>query len=77
VEDPGSVSPQKGRTPWSFTRVRRAVHIDQMSQREASRTFGMLRETVRKMLRFALPPGYRRKAAIRRLKLEAFTGVID
>jgi transposase len=52
-------------------RVRRAVQIEQMSEREAARTFGLSRETVRKMLKFSLPPGYRRQAPIRRPKLEA------
>jgi transposase len=60
-----------------YARVRRAVQIDQMSEREAARTFGLSRETVRKMLKFSLPPGYRRQAPIRRPKLEAYIAVID
>jgi transposase len=60
-----------------YARVRRAVQIEQMSEREAARTFGLSRETVRKMLKFSLTPGYRRGAPMRRPKLEAYTGVID
>ncbi len=60
-----------------YARVRRAVQIEQMSEREAARTFGLSRETVRKMLKFSLPPGYRRRAPIRRPKLEAYIAVIE
>ena len=48
-----------------------------MSVREASRVFGLHRDTVRKMLAYSAPPGYRRQSPPRRPKLEAFTGVID
>jgi transposase len=37
----------------------------------------LARETVRKMLRYAVPPGYRRRQPARRPKLERFTGIID
>jgi transposase len=60
-----------------YARVRRAVVVEKMSEREAARQFGLARETVRKMLRYALPPGYRRQQAARRPKLEAWTGIID
>ena len=43
----------------------------------AVRRFGLARETVRKMLRYRLPPGYRRQQPIRCPKLDGFTGVID
>jgi transposase len=48
-----------------------------MSELEAARPFGLSRETVRKMLKFSLPPGYRRPAPIRRPKLEVYIAVID
>jgi transposase len=48
-----------------------------MSIREAARVFGLHRETVSKMLRFSVPPGYRRSEPVRRPKLDAFRGVID
>ena len=38
---------------------------------------GLHRDTVRKMLTYSVPPGYRRESALRRPKLEPFTGVID
>jgi transposase len=48
-----------------------------MSQREAARHFGISRDSVRKMLSFSVPPGYRRKVPVRRPKLDRFTGIID
>ena len=60
-----------------YLRVRRAVMVDGMSMREAARTFGLHRDTVRKMLAYSVPPGYRRQIPPRRPKLEPYTGVID
>ena len=60
-----------------YLRVRRACLVDGMSIREASRVFGLHRDTVRKMLSHPVPPGYRRKRPPRRPKLEPYTGVID
>jgi transposase len=48
-----------------------------MSEREAVRQFGIARETVRKMLRYSVPPGYRRKKPVQRPKLGPWLGVID
>jgi transposase len=48
-----------------------------MSEREAAKEFGLARETVRKMLRYAVPPGYRRQQPARRPKLDAWVGTID
>ncbi|WP_154387140.1 IS21 family transposase [Aminobacter sp. MDW-2] len=48
-----------------------------MSQREAARHFGISRDTVRKMMAYSVPPGYRRQAPVRRPKLEAFILIID
>ena len=45
-----------------YARVRRACRVEGMSNREASRVFGQDRKTVRKMLSFSVPPGYRRVA---------------
>jgi len=56
-----------------YARVWRAVQVKQMSEREAARTFGL----VRKKLKFSLPPGYRRQAPIRRPKLEVYAAGID
>ena len=60
-----------------YLRVRRAVMVEGMSIREASRVFGLHRDTVRKMLAYSTPPGYRRQTQPRRPKLEPFTGVIE
>ena len=60
-----------------YFRVRRACLVEGMSIREASRVFGLHRDTVRKMLSHPVPPGYRRKRPPHRPKLEPYTGVID
>ena len=60
-----------------YLRVRRAVMVEGMSIREASQVFGLHRDTVRKMLAYSVPPGYRRHSQPRRPKLEPFTGIID
>ena len=60
-----------------YLRVRRAVMVEGMSIREASRVFGLHRDTVRKMTAYSVPPGYRRQNPPRRPKLEPFTSVID
>ena len=44
-----------------YLRVRRACMVEGMSVREASRVFGLHRDTVRKTLAYSVPPGYRRK----------------
>jgi len=49
-----------------YSRVRRACLKDGMSAREAARYFNKDRKTIAKMLRHALPPGYRRSQAPRR-----------
>ena len=60
-----------------YGRVRRACHVDGMSIREAARLFGLHRDTVRKMLAFSVPPGYRRSGPAPRPILGPFIGVID
>ena len=60
-----------------YATVRRSVYVEGLSERAAARRFGLARETVRKMLRYRRPPGYRRAQPVRRPKLDAFTGVID
>ena len=60
-----------------YGRVRHACHVEGLSQREAARRFGIHRNTVRKMLAFSVPPGYRRATPPRRPKLGAFTAIIN
>ena len=61
-----------------YGRVRGAVMVEGMSFREASRVYGLHRDTVRKTLAaYSAPPGYRRQGVPRRSKLVSFTGVID
>jgi hypothetical protein len=60
-----------------YGRVRYAVKIQGMSRREAARMFGVDRRTVDKILAFPAPPGYRRKKAPARPRLDPFVGIID
>ena len=60
-----------------YARVRFAVQIEGVSQREAARRFGIDPRTVAKMLAFSVPPGYRRSRPPARPKLDRFTGIID
>jgi hypothetical protein len=60
-----------------YERIRHAVLVDGMSRREATCIFGTNRRIVEKMLKFSIPPSYRRDKAIRRPKLDAYTGIID
>ena len=49
-----------------YLRVRRAVMVKGMSIQEAARVFGLHRDTVRKMVAYSVPPGYRRQNPPRR-----------
>ena len=60
-----------------YLRVRHAHYQDGLSGREIARQFGISRDSVRKMLLFSEPPGYRRSAPVRRPKLDEFTDQID
>ena len=48
-----------------------------MSRRAAAREFGISRQSVDKMLSYSEPPGYRRRAEVKRPKLDGFTEIID
>ena len=60
-----------------YGRVRHACQVEGLSQREAARRFGLHRNTVRKMLAFSVPPGYRRTKPSARPKLDPFAPIID
>jgi hypothetical protein len=60
-----------------YGRVRHAVMIDGLSQREAARHFGIDPRTVKKMMSYSVPPGYVRTKPPVRPKLDGFTGIID
>jgi len=59
-----------------YRKVRLAC-AEGMSQREAARHFNISRDSVRKMLAFSAPPGYRRTAPVKRPKLDGFAEIID
>lgn len=61
----------------SYAAVRQFVFVEGHSRREASRVFGLSRETVSKMCRFSLPPGYTRTKPVGKPKLGALLPVID
>jgi len=60
-----------------YAAVRRFVFVDGNSRREAARVFGLSRETVAKMCRFSLPPGYTRTRPVEKPKLGPLLPVID
>ena len=60
-----------------YGRVRYAVQIEGLSNREVARRFGIDPRTVAKMMVFSVPPGYRRKKPPVRPKLDRFTVLRD
>ena len=52
-----------------YAAVRRFFFVEGRSRREAAWVFGLSRETVLKMCRFSLPPGYTRTVPISKPKL--------
>ena len=60
-----------------YARIRRAVMIEGLSRREAAQRFGVHRNTIAKMLLYAVPPGYRRRERPVSKKLQAHTAWID
>ena len=61
----------------TYAAVRRFVLMDGGTKREASRVFGISRETVDKMCAHSMPPGYVRTKAPVQPRLGPFTGIID
>ena len=60
-----------------YAAVRQFVFIDGNSRREAARVFGLNRETIAKMCRFSLPPGYTRSKPVEKPKLGPLLPAID
>ena len=60
-----------------YGRVRRAVLAEGRSQRAVALEFGVSRDSVRKMLRYSVPPGYQRQQPVKRPTLGPWLGVID
>lgn len=60
-----------------YGKVRRAVRIEGLSERAAARRFGVDARTVSKMMKFSVPPGYRRSKPAVKPKLGPFIGIID
>jgi hypothetical protein len=54
-----------------------AIARDALVERAAAKEYGLARETVRKMLPYALRLGYRRLRPVRRPKLDAWVGTLD
>ena len=55
-----------------YGRVRRACHVDGLSERAAAQLFGIDRKTLSKILEHLAPPRYRRSKPPVRPKLDAF-----
>ena len=53
-----------------YAAVRRFVFIEGNSRREAARVFGLSRDTIAKMCRFSVPPGYVRTKPPEKPKLD-------
>src|SRR5450631_602776 len=60
-----------------YAGIRRAVMVDGLSRREASKRFGVHRNTITKMLQFSVPPGYRRRERLASKKLGPYMAWID
>ena len=60
-----------------YAAVRDFVFNQQKSRREAARVFGLSRETIAKMCRFSMPPGYTRTRPVEKPKLGPLLPVID
>jgi transposase len=60
-----------------YAAIRQFVFVEGKSRREAARVFGLHRETVSKICRFSVPPGYVRQKPPEKPKLGPVTPVID
>ena len=60
-----------------YAKVRYAVQVEGLSERAAARRFGIDPRTVGKMMKFSVPPGYRRSKPPAKPKLDRFIAVIE
>ena len=60
-----------------YRRVRQAYYVENKSIRDISRTHGLHRDTIRKMLQYSAPPGYRRSRPALKPKLDPFREIIN
>lgn len=60
-----------------YAAVRQFVFVEGHSRREAARVFGLSRETVSKMCRYSMPPGYTRQRPAEKPKLGPLIPVIE
>src|ERR1700731_3193398 len=60
-----------------YAKIRHAVMVDGLSRREATKRFGVHRNTITKMLSFSVPPGYRRRERPVSKKLGPYMASID
>ena len=60
-----------------YAAVRDFVFNQKQSRREAARVFGLSRETIAKMCRFSIPPGYTRTRPVEKPKLGPLLPVIE
>jgi transposase len=60
-----------------YARVRYAVQVEGLSERAPAQRFGIDPRTVAKMMRFSVPPGYRRTKPPVRPKLGGFIAIVD
>ena len=60
-----------------YATVRQLVFLEGKSRREVARLLGLSRDTVRKMCRYAAPPGYVRTKPVEHPKLGPLIPVID
>ena len=60
-----------------YAKVRRAVMVENQSERATAKRFGISRKTVSKMLRHTVPPGYQRKDPPVSPKLGPFVGIVN
>ena len=60
-----------------YVKVRHAVRIEGLSERATARRFGIDPRTVNKIMKFSVPPGYRRSKPPAKPKLDPFIPVIE